>query len=51
MDNVPIFLDSVLKVTATEDLNIEQELSLADTNKSIDDHLKDQNAEEEKRHI
>lgn len=48
MDNVPIFLDSVLKVTATEDLNIDQELAIADTNKSIDDHLKEQNAEEKK---
>lgn len=48
MDNVPIFVDSTLKVTATEDINIEQELSLADTNKSIDDHLNEQNAEEKK---
>lgn len=44
--NDPIFLDSVLKVTAKEDLNIDQDLNMSD-NKTIEELLQDNETKKE----
>jgi hypothetical protein len=49
IDNNPIFIDSTLKVTASEELDVTKELAAENTNNStIDQLLESQNDPEEK---
>lgn len=49
MTNIDNFIQSTLKVTASEDLNIEKDLASENTNKTIDELLEISNDQTEQK--